>query len=99
MQSLDRVEASISKLDTARVRRLGQMLVTDSAEFREPRQVLFDLSKKDATELLAEFSKSREGYATSPFDPNGSKLRFYRKGYTIWSGYPGAGKTTALRQL
>lgn len=96
MQSVD---ASIAKLDAARVRRLGQMLVTDSSTFHEPRQVLFDLSKRTAAELLAEFTKSREGYATSPFDPDGKKLKFYRKGYTIWSGYPGAGKTTALRQL
>lgn len=99
MRSPDRVEASIAKLDAARVRRLGAMLVTESTTFREPRQVLFDLTKKNAAELLAEFTKAREGYVTSPFDPEGRKLRFFRKGYTIWSGYPGAGKTTALRQL
>lgn len=99
MQSANQVEASIAKLDTARVRRLGQMLVTETTAFREPRQVLFDLTKKTAAELLSEFNKSREGYMTSPFDPEGKKLRFFRKGYTIWSGYPGAGKTTALRQV
>lgn len=99
MRSVDQVEASIAKLDTARVRRLGQMLVTESGSFREPRQVLFDLAKKSASELLAAFHKSREGYVTSPFDVDGRKLKFFRKGYTIWSGYPGAGKTTALRQL
>lgn len=91
------LDASVSRIDRARA--IRQMLVTEGGEFHEPRNVLFDLAKKNAGELLAEFTKAREGYATSPFDPNGSKLRFYRKGYTIWSGYPGAGKTTALRQL
>jgi RecA-family ATPase len=98
-RSVERTDASIAKLDAARLKRLGKMLVTDTAEFVEPRQVLFDLASKNAEQLLAEFTKSREGYCTSPFDPEGHKFRFYRKGYTIWSGYPGAGKTTALRQL
>ncbi|HEX7113747.1 MAG TPA: AAA family ATPase [Steroidobacter sp.] len=93
------VEASLAKIDGARLRRLGQMLVTESDEYHEPRQVLYDLAGKNAADILAEFRKTREGYATSPFDPDGRKFRFYRKGYTIWSGYPGAGKTTALRQL
>lgn len=75
------------------------MLVTDVGEYREPRQVLFDLSKSTAGNMLREFTKSRERFATSPFDVSGHKLKFYRKGYTIWSGYPGAGKTTMLRQL
>lgn len=92
-------DASIAKLDAVRARRIGQMLVTDTADFREPRQVLFDLARREARELLASFTKARENYATSPFDTAGHKLKFYRKGYTVWSGYPGAGKTTALRQL
>jgi twinkle protein len=92
-------EASIAKLDSARMRRLGSMLVTDAGEFHEPREVLFDLAKRNAGELLAHFTKARESYATSPFDPQGHKIKFYRKGYSIWSGYPGAGKTTALRQF
>lgn len=92
-------EASIAKLDASRARRIGNMLVTDIGDFHEPRQTLFDLAKADARDLLAQFTKARENFATSPFDPQGHKLKFYRKGYTIWSGYPGAGKTTALRQL
>jgi hypothetical protein len=95
----DATGAAIAKLDTSRARRLGQMLVTDVGEFREPRQVLFDLSKITARDMLGEFTKAREKFATSPFDVGGHKLKFYRKGYTIWSGYPGAGKTTMLRQL
>jgi len=99
MQTHNATDASIAKLDASRARRLGSMLVTDIGDFHEPRQVLFDLAKADAKSLLEIFTKSRERYATSPFDPYGNKLKFYRKGYTIWSGYPGAGKTTALRQL
>lgn len=96
---MNATDVSIAKLDAARARRLGSMLVTDIGDFHEPRQVLFDLAKADARALLDTFTKSRERYVTSPFDPTGQKLKIYRKGYTIWSGYPGAGKTTALRQL
>lgn len=99
MQAHNATEASIAKLDASRARRLGSMLVTDIGDFHEPREVLFDLAKADAKQLLETFTKSRERFATSPFDPSGQKLKFFRKGYTIWSGYPGAGKTTALRQL
>jgi twinkle protein len=79
--------------------RIGKMLVTDVGDFHEPREVLFDLAKSNAADLLQTFTKAREGYCTSPFDVYGDKLKFFRKGYTIWSGYPGAGKTTAMRQL
>lgn len=99
MPTHNATEASIAKLDAARARRIGNMLVTDIGDFHEPRQVLFDLAKADARDLLAQFTKARERFVTSPFDPHGHKLKFFRKGYTIWSGYPGAGKTTALRQL
>lgn len=99
MRILDATAASIAKLDASRARRLGSMLVTDAGEFHEPREVLFDLAKCNARELLEHFTKAREGYATSQFDPDANRLKFYRKGYTIWSGYPGAGKTTALRQF
>lgn len=99
MPATSLTDQSIAKLDAARARRLGQMLVTDIGEFHEPKQVLFDLARQNAGQLLATFTKARESYATSPFDTTGQRLKFYRKGYTIWSGYPGAGKTTALRQL
>lgn len=99
MRNFELTDASISKLDVARARRVGKMMVTEVSDFQEPREVLFDVARSNAKDLLATFTKSREGYSTSPFDTAGGKLRFFRKGYTIWSGYPGAGKTTALRQL
>jgi twinkle protein len=100
MLSTKVTDASISRIDAAaRARRIGNVLVTEAGDFHEPRQVLFELANKSAADLLAQFNKSRDGYVTSPFDPNGDRLRFFRRGYTIWSGYPGSGKTTALRQL
>jgi twinkle protein len=77
---------------------MARLLVTKAGDFHEPREVLFDLARSNAKDLLTTYTKSRESYATSPFDL-GQKIKFYRKGYTIWSGYPGAGKTTALRQM
>jgi twinkle protein len=38
-------------------------------------------------------------YSTTPFDEHGERLRLYPCGVTIWSGFPGAGKTTLIRQL
>jgi twinkle protein len=81
------------------IRRARPMVVTESTDLEEPREILYSLARSNAKEMLEGFKKSRETYSTSPFDPDGHKLKFYRKGYTIWSGYPGAGKTTAMRQL
>lgn len=64
-----------------------------------PSETLVDLEKLDGAELLDQFRKRQAKYATSPFDPDGHMLRFYPGGITIWSGYPGAGKTTVLRQM
>lgn len=94
----------IAPVDFGKVRErirsaLERVVITEGCEYRPPREVLFDLAKSNARELLQTYTKSRESYCTSPFDPDGHKLKFYRKGYTIWSGYPGAGKTTALRQM
>lgn len=90
---------SVAKIDAHRARKLGEMLVTRGSEFREPESVLFDLAAYDAKKLLDSYNESRASFATSPFDPYGSKLAFYDRGYSVWSGYPGAGKTTALRQF
>lgn len=81
------------------VRRMRPMVVTESADLQEPREILYSLARSNAKEMLEGYRKSRETFSTSPFDVEGHKLKFYRKGYTIWSGYPGAGKTTAMRQV
>src|SRR5687768_3806250 len=93
-----RIRAAVDEAVKRDPQYLERMLVTEAGEFKPPREVLFDLARSSAADLLRTYTKAREGYATSPFDTAGHKLKFFRKGYTIWSGYPGAGKTTALRQ-
>lgn len=81
--------------------RLGRVLVTraDPKYDVDPDEVLMDVMKLDGKELLAEYRKRHAKYGTTPFDPEGERLRLYPGGVTIWSGYPGSGKTTILRQL
>ena len=38
-------------------------------------------------------------FDTTPIDPSGDSFRLFPGGVTIWSGFPGSGKTTILRQL
>lgn len=80
------------------IRRDG-LFVTGGRDAETPTRVLLDLTKQDAATILAGYNERKANYATAPFDPNGDKIRFYKGGVTIWSGYPGHGKTTILRQL
>src|SRR5687768_14177592 len=95
-------EASIARIDAAaRARRIGQMLAPATApDFdKDPNEVLVDLAKLDGKTLLLRYRERMANYSTSPFDPEGHTIRFYPGGVTIWSGFPGNGKTTMLRQL
>jgi twinkle protein len=65
----------------------------------EPDKVLVDLEGQNIAELRSEYIRRQRDFSTTPFDPMGHKFRLYPGGITIWSGYPGAGKTTMLRQL
>lgn len=92
----------VTRIDAHRARRIGEMLVTASADEQfqaEPRQVLMDLAPLDGRDLLKRHRAKEARYATAPFDPSGNMLRFFPGGVTIWSGYPGSGKTTLLRQF
>ena len=83
-------------------RKIGEMLVTrqaDEAYQAEPEAVLMDVEKLNGNELIASASAKNAKYATAPFDPAGNMLRFFPGGVTVWSGFPGAGKTTVLRQF
>lgn len=93
-----RTEESQAKLDVARLRGLGEVMAQPQGEFIEP-DMLIDVRNQDAMELLKNYAAKYSRYATSPFDEAGNKIRFYPGGVTIWSGYPGAGKTTILRQM
>lgn len=64
-----------------------------------PEAAAFDPADTNVRDLRAEFHRRQLNFDTAPFDPNGDKFRLFPGGITIWSGYPGTGKTTLLRQL
>lgn len=89
---------SIARLDAHVLRRHAAMVVTGAAEYEEVPRIL-DLTKQSPADLLKAYAAKMERFATAPCDPHGEKLRFYEGGYTIWSGFPGMGKTTFLAEL
>jgi twinkle protein len=89
---------SIAKLDSYRLKQLSQMMIT-KAESYEDIPSLLDFSMINPEDLLKSYAVKLQKFDTAPFDPEGHQLKFYDGGYTIWSGYPGTGKTTLLRQL
>lgn len=74
------------------------MIVTQACEIDEPKEVLLDIASQDVVEMLREYRAKQAKYVTAPFDHEGRKIRFFPGGYSVWSGFPGAGKTTILRQ-
>jgi twinkle protein len=96
-----RTDDAIARLDIARARRIGQMLAPSEApEFdQDPDECLLDMASLDGKQLLNDYEQEMACYATTPFDEHGERLRLYPCGVTIWSGFPGTGKTTMLRQL
>lgn len=91
---------AIDRIDAARhARAVGQMLVTEAEiDSANPERVLVDVQALDGRELLDAYRKRHSQYGTAPFDPEGKLLRFYPGGVTIWSGFPGTGKSSLLRQ-
>jgi twinkle protein len=81
----------------------GIFVEADSPEFLEkdiePEREFIDLNALDVRELLAEYRRRQSNFDTTPFDPDGHSLRLFPGGFTIWSGFPGTGKTTLLRQF
>lgn len=57
-----------------------------------------DLQTLDADQLLLVYQAEQALYDTGAFDPAGRHMRFFPRGFTVWSGFPGAGKTTLIRQ-
>lgn len=97
----NKTDQSIIRLDAIRARRVGQMLITgvDPAFDVDPDEVLMSVTELNGKQLLEEYGQRHARYGTTPFDPEGQRLRLYPGGVTIWSGYPGTGKTTLLRQF
>lgn len=81
----------------------GIFVTHDDPEFLEdavdPAEVILDLSSQNVTDLRDAYLAKQSGFCTTPFDPEGARLRLFPGGVTIWSGFPGCGKTTLLRQL
>jgi hypothetical protein len=81
----------------------GIFVEADAPEFLEneiePAAEVIDLNALNVRDLLADYRKRQANYDTAPFDPEGHELRFFPGGFTIWSGFPGTGKTTLLRQF
>lgn len=92
---------AVTKIDVHRARLFAQMVApADAPEFdHDPDEVIVDLGKLDGRGLLSRYRERMAKYSTTPFDPNGAVMRFYPGGVSIWSGWPGIGKTTMLRQF
>ena len=88
-------------LATKRNPALAGMLVTGvSAELEAmPERRLVDVAQLSPSDVLARWQKRQSDWQTIPADPTGANLRLYPGGVSVWSGYPGEGKTTQLRQM
>ena len=88
-------------LATKRNPALAGMLVTGvSAELEAmPERRLVDVGQLSPSDVLARWHKRQSDWQTIPADPSGNHLRLYPGGVSVWSGYPGEGKTTQLRQM
>lgn len=89
---------AIARLDIHRTRRIAELMVTH-AEAYEDKPNLLDLTAQNPAQLLKAYAEKLARFDTAPFDVMGDLLRFYEGGYSIWSGFPGTGKSTVLRQL
>jgi hypothetical protein len=81
--------------------KLSQMVITELApdDTSAPQKILLDFKEESPTQILADYATYMDTFDTLPIDPAGEKLRLYRGEWTIWSGFPGTGKTTLLRQM
>lgn len=92
-------DKTVAYLTAYQSKRVAEMLVTEAPDqLVTPERVLLDMTALNGKELLDKYQRRHARFGTAPFDMNGDLLRFYPGGVTIWSGFPGAGKTTILRQ-
>jgi len=95
------ITESLSRADAiAAARRMGKMLVTDLAPVSDMEdKILVDLANMEAAEILANYERHMANFYTLPTDLEGELTRLYRGEWSIWSGFPGTGKTTFIRQM
>jgi twinkle protein len=81
----------------------GIFVEADAPEFLEneiePEREVLDLNTLNVVDMLAARRARQLNFDTAPFDPEGHDMRFFPGGFTVWSGFPGTGKTTLLRQF
>lgn len=100
----DALKAAVANLATEN-RKLRRMFLDTASmpiqrALREmPEAAAIDPTDHDIRAMRAEYRKREAAFDTTPFDPTGEQFRLYEGGVTIWSGYPGGGKTTLLRQI
>ena len=95
---MDKNEKARNAVDAYRLRKLGDVMITRAYAYDDAPKLL-DLASADADALLRAYKGKLENFDTAPFDVDGHQIKFYEGGYTVWSGYPGNGKTTILRQM
>lgn len=77
--------------------KFGTIFVTpDDPAFLEeqvkPEAETLPLADINVASLRAAYVARQRNFCTAPFDPEGRHLRFFPAGFTVWSGFPGAGK-------
>jgi hypothetical protein len=79
---------------------LAKIMVTEAAPGADetPERILLEVGDMSPGGMLQRYQDHMSDFDTIPIDPAGDRLRFYRGEWTIWSGFPGTGKTTLLRQ-
>lgn len=100
----DAMRQAVANLATENMRL--RRLFVDSANLgvqralrQMPEAATLDPTGNDVAAMREEYLRYEADYDSAPFDPAGEQFRLYAGGVTIWSGYPGGGKTTILRQL
>jgi hypothetical protein len=97
--SYDETQKKIDVL--ANARKVGRMLITEESPGADdtPEKILMDFAEMSGPQVLAEYIKYMDTFDTLPIDPAGDMVRIYGGEWSIWSGFPGTGKTTFLRQM
>jgi hypothetical protein len=98
---LSSYEDTAAKADAlVAARRIGRMMVTEPSEpVEKPERILLDFNTLPPKEMRDQYVAYMADFDTLPLDPAGDKVRLYRGEWSIWSGFPGTGKTTFLRQM